>query len=349
MFRTLGRAISANQALCGQLGYPVNMYACREPHWLRAGLDAVLWLTGVAAGVAVSSSNLQLLKHMVQKGWFESAGSEDVMKKQLTQALHAAAAAVAAAADGGKALAAAQDGDVGGGAAAAPATAAAAASAAASKAPAAAHDAAGGAGAGAAAAAAATAAAGSADVISSAPAAAAQAAAAGVGGAADAAAAATAAAGSADVVSSAPAAAVQATAAGVGGAADAAAACTSAGGIEAAKILLDYCPDLLDFAIYRTPDGEPRHRAYYNRSRPGPMFTLVTVPSFDLLPLVYNLHKSGFKGIQLKETAPVVLRHLCYKEQKHQPLELVQMMLDLGCVSSDEEVTYSPSRAECKS
>jgi hypothetical protein len=123
-------------------------------------------------------------------------------------------------------------------------------------------------------------------------------------------------------------------------------AAAAAGDVEAGKLLLNYCPELLDYALWTSPDhirdsfimlsvllnvasGRPRLEC------PGPFL--------DVLHFVPQLHRAGWNGIRLPEqTFHGVLLHLCRHKHRHQP-DLLQMLLDLGLVSCNQEVWYERS------
>ena len=64
---------------------------------------------------------------------------------------------------------------------------------------------------------------------------------------------------------------------------------------------------------------------------------------FEVLPFVSRLYMGGFQGISFTNNPRYVLASLCRHNQRHQP-ESVQMMLDLGVVSCDEQMVYTPSK-----
>ena len=125
-------------------------------------------------------------------------------------------------------------------------------------------------------------------------------------------------------------------------------AAAAAGDVEAGKVLLSYCPDLLNYALWNSP-ADIRETVMDDRtwiyrrvfSLPG-VDDGSTGPFLEVLPFVSKLHKAGFKGLKLTERPDYVLDRLCHHNQRHQP-ELVQMLLDLGMVSSQACVGYRPS------
>jgi hypothetical protein len=123
-------------------------------------------------------------------------------------------------------------------------------------------------------------------------------------------------------------------------------AAAAAGDVEAGKMLLNYCPELLDYTLWRTsPDRIHNSFVTHHPLLETPDFLLYgqASPFLDVLPLVSQLHRAGFTGIHLTDRVPYVLLHLCHHNQRHQP-ESVQMLLDLGLVSCDQKVNYEPSK-----
>jgi hypothetical protein len=123
-------------------------------------------------------------------------------------------------------------------------------------------------------------------------------------------------------------------------------AAAAAGDLQVGKLLLNYCPDLLDHVLWINPD---RIRDSFimlsvvmAASQPEPCG-----PYLNLLSFVSQLHRNGFTGIDLERTRGsflynILLIQLCYRNQQHQP-ESLQMLLDLGVVSCDQEILYIPS------
>ena len=125
-------------------------------------------------------------------------------------------------------------------------------------------------------------------------------------------------------------------------------AAAAAGDVEPGKVLLSYRPDLLNYVLWTSPadiqETVMDDSSWFYRG-------LVSVPGVDdgsmgpfleVLPLVSKLHKAGFEGLKLTKWPGDVLARLCRHNQRHQP-ELVQMLLDLGVVSSQKCVGYNPS------
>jgi hypothetical protein len=129
-------------------------------------------------------------------------------------------------------------------------------------------------------------------------------------------------------------------------------AAAAAWDVEAGKLLLNYCPDLLDYALWTSP-SDIRNSPVSVKSElsdfPDIFFdgTAHSRPWVEVLPFVSQLHRGGFTGIHLSQSGSCkvhqVLRHLCHHNQRHQP-ESVQMLLDLGLVSCHQEVFYKPSQ-----
>ena len=123
-------------------------------------------------------------------------------------------------------------------------------------------------------------------------------------------------------------------------------AAAAAGDVEAGKVLLSYCPGLLNYTLGPIP-AEARPRCHTMKFCNAANREVLRYSWEQLLPPVYKLHKTGFSGIKLKRSiARQLLKTLCSYEQRHQP-ELVQMLLDLGVVSCDEEVQYERSKGAC--
>ena len=133
-------------------------------------------------------------------------------------------------------------------------------------------------------------------------------------------------------------------------------AAAAAGDVESGNVLLRYCPGLLNYTLGPIPfEAPPRgHTFGVTRVSPG-------LPSLrnkgnrqvlryaweQLLPLVYELYKTGFSGIELQRfLARQLLKMLCSYDQQHQP-ELMEMLLDLGVVSCNEEVQYERTKDAC--
>ena len=118
-------------------------------------------------------------------------------------------------------------------------------------------------------------------------------------------------------------------------------AAAASGNVEAGKVLLSYCPDLLDYALWECSALIQKYIILdvdMPPSRGGPFL--------EVIPFVSQLHRAGFKRLKLEERperVTAMLVDLCRHNQRHQP-ESVQMMLDLGVVSCDECVKYTPSK-----
>ena len=114
--------------------------------------------------------------------------------------------------------------------------------------------------------------------------------------------------------------------------------------VEAGKVLLRYCPDLLDYVLWHSPaiiealviDGPDWFTATLPLLNKGG-------PYLEVLPLVSKLHMEGFKGLKLEDRAAEVLVDLCYHDERHQP-ESMQLLLELGVVSSQQYVKYQRSK-----
>ena len=124
-------------------------------------------------------------------------------------------------------------------------------------------------------------------------------------------------------------------------------AAAAAGDVESGTALLSYCPDLLDYALWKSPAD--MQASIISRSLPEIHQVLSSTsgggskgPFLEVLPLVYQLDRAGFKGLKLTVKPDYVLAHLCYHNQQHQS-RLVQMLLELGVVSSRGCVVYTPS------
>ena len=117
-------------------------------------------------------------------------------------------------------------------------------------------------------------------------------------------------------------------------------AAAAAGDVKEGKVLLSYCPDLLDYALWNSPaviqatiiDDHLWFHLGGDRNK-GPFL--------EVLPFVSRLHMGGFQGIKLTDNLQCVLVDLCHHNQRHQP-ESVQMLLDLG-VPSYKPVFYRAS------
>ena len=125
-------------------------------------------------------------------------------------------------------------------------------------------------------------------------------------------------------------------------------AAAAAGNVETGKVLLSYCPDLLEYALWNCPaviktfiiDDKRFIRLTGSAWLPNYMWTQGPFKG-GLLLFASQLHRAGFKGLKLEERVSDVLVELCRHNQRHQP-ESVQMLLDLGVVSSNQIVEYCP-------
>ena len=122
-------------------------------------------------------------------------------------------------------------------------------------------------------------------------------------------------------------------------------AAAAAGDVEAAKVLLSYCPGLLDYALQpvRRPTGNFEGMcldAVLSASDLA-LSQIACMPcSFELVPLLGLLHKDGFTGMKVQNgTKGKLLLDLCRHNQSQQA-EFVQVLLDVGIVSCDERVFY---------
>jgi hypothetical protein len=122
-------------------------------------------------------------------------------------------------------------------------------------------------------------------------------------------------------------------------------AAAAAGDVEAGKLLLNYCPELLDHALWNSPEHIRGSFVMHQPFLQVPESLLFGKLSLflDVLPLVSQLHRAGFTNIHLRARVSKVLLHLCNHNQRHQP-ESVQMLLDLKLVSCDQRVYYQPSQ-----
>jgi hypothetical protein len=126
-------------------------------------------------------------------------------------------------------------------------------------------------------------------------------------------------------------------------------AAAAARDVEAGKMLLNYCPELLDYALWTRPDHilgafismKVTSQCLAQFFREFETGCHLLGPFLDVLPFVSQLHRAGFTNIHLKHRVSEVLTRLCYHSQRHLP-HLVQMLLDLGLVSCDEDAFYRP-------
>ena len=111
-------------------------------------------------------------------------------------------------------------------------------------------------------------------------------------------------------------------------------AAAAASDVESGKVLLSYCPDLLDYALWNAPGD-------IQTSIIGTSYLEYRGLHLEVLPFASQLYMGGFQGIKLTDRPRAVLAHLCDNYQR-QP-ESVQMLLDLGVARCDEKMVYTPS------
>jgi hypothetical protein len=119
-------------------------------------------------------------------------------------------------------------------------------------------------------------------------------------------------------------------------------AAAAARDVEAGKLLLNYCPDLVPYALWNSPDRIREGVIMCTGIDEVVFSSEICEPWLDVLPFLSQLHRGGFQWRSHDRSLINVLLQLCHRKQRHRP-ESVQMLLELGLVSCNQEVLYSPS------
>ena len=118
-------------------------------------------------------------------------------------------------------------------------------------------------------------------------------------------------------------------------------AAAAAGDVEAGKVLLSYCPDLLDYVLWNSPaiiQASVIDVPYYWGVPVD--FETREQPFLEVLLFVSQLHMAGFRGLKLEEKVAKLIVAMCRQDQRHKQ-GLVQMLLELGVVTSQHVVKYT--------